>query len=107
LHSPRKSPRLYLRARSQVGISREDRPVEKVPTLSASCLADTGDTGIAFVAVPQVPPRNITWARAGRWVHLAKAAFESYFLRKMRIGNSEPVYERWLLKRLGVTRVEG
>ena len=27
------------------------------------CLADMGDTGVAFVAVPQLPPRNITWAK--------------------------------------------
>jgi sulfide:quinone oxidoreductase len=94
-------------AAANILASRENRPVATIPTLSALCLADMGDTGMAFVAVPQVPPRNITWARAGRWVHLAKAAFESYFLRKMRTGNSEPVYERWLLKRLGVERVEG
>jgi sulfide:quinone oxidoreductase len=94
-------------AAANILASRENRPVDKVPTLGALCLADMGDTGMAFVAVPQVPPRNITWARAGRWVHLAKAAFESYFLRKMRNGNSEPAYERWLLKRLGVKRLEG
>lgn len=94
-------------AAANILASRENRPVDTVPTLGALCLADMGDTGMAFVAVPQVPPRNITWARAGRWVHLAKAAFESYFLRKMRRGNSEPAYERWLLKRLGVKRVEG
>ena len=94
-------------AAANIRASRENRPVDKVPTLGALCLADMGDTGMAFVAVPQVPPRNIMWARAGRWVHLAKAAFESYFLRKMRTGNSEPAYERWLLKRLGVKRLEG
>ncbi len=69
------------------------------------CLADMGDSGMAFVAAPQMPPRNITWAREGRWVHLAKAGFEKYFLRKMKTGNSDPFFERWMLKRLGVTRV--
>jgi sulfide:quinone oxidoreductase len=27
----------------------------------AICLADMGDTGAAFVAIPQIPPRNKTW----------------------------------------------
>ncbi len=61
-----------------------------------------GDTGIAFVALPQIPPRNLTWARQGKWVHLAKVAFEKYFLRKMKTGNVEPVYERYVLKALGI-----
>jgi sulfide:quinone oxidoreductase len=74
-------------------------------TWNAVCLADMGDSGMAFVAAPQMPPRNITWAREGRWVHIAKVAFEKYFLRKMRTGNSEPFFEKWVLKRLGVTRV--
>jgi sulfide:quinone oxidoreductase len=78
----------------------------RVPTHKASwnaiCLADMGDTGIAFVALPQIPPRNLTWARQGKWVHLAKVAFEKYFLRKMKTGNFEPVYERYVLKALGI-----
>jgi sulfide:quinone oxidoreductase len=69
---------------------------------NAICLADMGDTGIAFVALPQIPPRNLTWARQGKWVHLAKIAFEKYFLRKMKTGNVEPVYERYVLKALGI-----
>ncbi|MCB1560081.1 MAG: NAD(P)/FAD-dependent oxidoreductase, partial [Xanthomonadales bacterium] len=30
-------------------------------TWNAVCLADMGDTGMAFVALPQIPPRNVTW----------------------------------------------
>jgi sulfide:quinone oxidoreductase len=71
-------------------------------TWNAICLADMGDTGIAFVALPQIPPRNVTWARRGKWVHLAKVAFEKYFLRKMRTGNVEPVFERYMLRALGI-----
>jgi sulfide:quinone oxidoreductase len=71
-------------------------------TWNAICLADMGDTGIAFVALPQIPPRNLTWASQGKWVHLAKVAFEKYFLRKMKTGNVEPVYERYVLKALGI-----
>ena len=75
-------------------------------TWNAVCLADMGDTGAAFVALPQIPPRNVTWAKEGKWVHLAKVAFEKYFIRKMKTGNSEPVYEKYVLKALGIVRLE-
>lgn len=74
-------------------------------TWNAICLADFGDSGVAFVAMPQIPPRNVNWASQGKWVHLAKIAFEKYFLRKVRRGVSEPVYEKYVLKLLGITRL--
>ncbi len=52
-------------------------------TWNAICLADLGDTGIAFVALPQIPPRNVNWYSEGKWVHLARIAFEKYFMRKI------------------------
>jgi len=76
-------------------------------TWNAVCLADMGDTGIAFVALPQMPPRNLNWASSGRWVHFAKVAFEKYFLRKMRKGTSEPIYERYVMKALGILKLKG
>jgi len=85
----------------------EGRPVEARATWNAICLADLGDSGVAFVALPQIPPRNVTWAKQGKWVHWAKIAFEKYFLRKVRKGHSEPVYERYVLKALGITRLSG
>lgn len=78
------------------------KPAEARATWNAICLADFGDTGVAFVALPQMPPRNVTWAKMGKWVHLAKIAFEKYFLRKVRTGNAEPVYEKYVLKALGI-----
>lgn len=75
-------------------------------TWHAICLADMGDTGAAFVAMPQIPPRNVTWFKQGKWVHLAKIAFEKYFMRKMKTGTSEPVYEKYVLKALGIERLE-
>jgi sulfide:quinone oxidoreductase len=75
-------------------------------TWNAVCLADMGDTGAAFVALPQIPPRNVTWARKGKWVHLAKIAFEKYFLYKMRAGTSEPIYEKYILSLLGIERLK-
>jgi sulfide:quinone oxidoreductase len=82
------------------------KPAEAVATWNAICLADMGDTGAAFVALPQIPPRNVTWARVGKWVHLAKIAFEKYFLAKMRSGNTEPIYEKYVLKALGIERLK-
>ena len=75
-------------------------------TWNAVCLADMGDTGMAFVALPQIPPRNVTWTKSGKWVHLAKIAFEKYFLYKMRHGTSEPIYEKYVLSALGIDRLK-
>ncbi|MFT3857223.1 MAG: FAD-dependent oxidoreductase [Aquabacterium sp.] len=81
-------------------------PSEKA-TWNAVCLADFGDRGAAFVALPQIPPRNVNWFGEGRWVHLAKIAFEKYFMRKMRKGTSEPVYERAVMKAMGIMKLKG
>lgn len=75
-------------------------------TWSAICLADMGDTGAAFVAIPQIPPRNVTWFKKGRWVHWAKIAFEKYFIYKMKTGSSTPVFEKYTLRALGVKRLK-
>jgi sulfide:quinone oxidoreductase len=76
------------------------------PTWNAVCLADFGDGGIAFVAEPQIPPRNVNWSSKGDWVHYAKIAFEKYFLRRIRRGESEPFYERFVLDRLGIRKIK-
>ena len=75
-------------------------------TWNAVCLADFGDGGVAFVAQPQIPPRNVNWSAKGQWVHLAKVAFEKYFLRKMRTGQSEPFYESFLLRQLDIAKLK-
>lgn len=84
----------------------EGRAASAKGTWNAICLADMGDTGAAFVALPQLPPRNVNWFKKGKWVHLAKIAFEKYFLHKVRTGSSEPVYEKYVLKALGIFRLE-
>jgi len=81
------------------------RPAQAQATWNAICLADMGDTGAAFVALPQIPPRNVNWFKKGKWVHLAKIAFEKYFMRKMKTGNTEPIYEKYVLKALGIVRL--
>jgi sulfide:quinone oxidoreductase len=73
---------------------------------NALCLADFGDSGVAFLAMPQIPPRNVQWSSSGRWVHWAKIGYEKYFMRKVRKGISEPFYERLTLKFFGILRLK-
>ena len=75
-------------------------------TWNAVCLADFGDGGIAFVAQPQIPPRNVNWSSSGKWVHAAKIGFEKYFLHKIRQGKSEPFYEKLALQALGIDKLK-
>lgn len=79
-------------------------PTEEA-TWNAVCLADFGDKGVAFVAIPQIPPRNVNWSSQGKWVHTAKVAFEKYFLRKIRKGVSEPIYEAYIMKLMGIEKL--
>lgn len=84
----------------------ENNEKRETATWNAICLADMGDTGMAFVALPQMAPRNVTWAKKGKWVHLAKVGLEKYFLYKMKRGVSEPFYEKAALKALGISKLE-
>jgi sulfide:quinone oxidoreductase len=61
---------------------------------------------VAFVAQPQIPPRNANWAAKGTWVHYAKVGFEKYFLRKIRKGESETFYEKLVLEAIGVHKLK-
>ncbi len=79
---------------------------EEQGSWSAVCLADFGDSGVAFVALPQIPPRNTNWASQGKWVHVAKVAYEKYFLHKVRAAKTEPYYEKMVLKMLGAKRLK-
>jgi len=82
-----------------------NQPTDK-GTWNALCLADFGDSGVAFLAMPQIPPRNVQWASSGKWVHLAKIGYEKYFMRKVRKGISEPYYEKLTLKMFGIMRLK-
>jgi sulfide:quinone oxidoreductase len=84
----------------------EGKQPDAEATWNAVCLADFGDGGVAFVAQPQIPPRNVNWSSSGKWVHAAKIGFEKYFLRKIRIGKSEPFYERLALQALGIDKLK-
>jgi sulfide:quinone oxidoreductase len=70
----------------------------KTPTLEVICLAEFGDTGIAYIAAPILPDpvtgkRRYSYAMRGRWVNWVKAAFEKYFLFKMKLGLGLPWFE--------------
>lgn len=84
----------------------EDRPVATRASLNAVCLADMGHTGAAFIALPQIPPRNLAWMKKGRWVQIAKIAFEKYFLFRMKRGLPESFYERCLLRCFGISKTK-
>ena len=75
-------------------------------TWNAVCLADFGDNGACFVALPQIPPRNVNWFSQGKWVHLAKIAFEKYYMRKIKKGTSEHVFEKMVLNALGIMKLK-
>ena len=85
----------------------DGREPTETATWNAICLADFGDTGAAFVALPQIPPRNMNWFAQGKWVHLAKIAFEKYFIRKMKKGSTEPLYEKVVMKAIGIAKLKG
>lgn len=82
------------------------RPPTNEATWNAICLADFGDSGVAFFAQPQIPPRNINWAASGKWVHLAKVGFEKYFISKIKRGESVPFYERMALDLIGAHKLK-
>jgi len=83
------------------------KPLSHHATWNAFCLADFGDRGVAFIALPQIPPRNTNWSSAGRWVHTAKVAFEKYYLRKIRKGTIEPFYEKFSMSMMGIAKLKG
>jgi sulfide:quinone oxidoreductase len=82
------------------------KPADSKGTWNAICLADMGDTGAAFIAIPQISPRNVNWFVKAKWVHWAKIAFEKYFIYKMKQGSSEPIYEKHVLKWIGIERLQ-
>jgi sulfide:quinone oxidoreductase len=84
----------------------DGRPATTEATWNAICLADFGDGGVAFIAQPQIPPRNVNWSAEGRWVHLAKVGFEKYFIGKVKRGESAPVYEKLALDLLGARKLK-
>ncbi len=91
---------------TNIAAALEGKAPSAVATWNAVCLADFGDEGIAFVAQPQIPPRNVNWSSQGKWVHAAKIGFEKYFLHKVRQGKAETFYENLVLDVLGIRKLK-
>lgn len=89
-----------------IGALLRGKPATYEPTWNAVCLADFGDGGVAFIAQPEIPPRNVNWSAQGKWVHYAKVAFEKFFLMKLRSGVSEPFYEKFVLDAMGIHKLK-
>lgn len=75
-------------------------------TLNGLCLTDFGDDGAIFVTMPQMRPRRYDWTIEGKIATLAKIAFEKYFLHKIESGDTDPYYEKYMLKLIGIERTE-
>jgi sulfide:quinone oxidoreductase len=73
---------------------------------NALCITDFGDDGAIFIALPQVPPRKHDWTIHSKLATLAKVAFEKYFLHKVEDGDTDPYYEKYMLKLIGVDRTD-
>lgn len=48
------------------------RPDTTKGSWNAICLADKGNSGVAFVVMPQIPPSDVNWFKKGKQVHLDK-----------------------------------
>jgi sulfide:quinone oxidoreductase len=92
-------------AKNIVSLCKGEKP-GAIASWNAVCLADFGDQGIAFVAQPQIPPRNVNWSSRGKWVHAAKVGFEKFFLYKIRQGKAETFYENMTLELLGIKKLK-
>jgi NADH dehydrogenase FAD-containing subunit len=74
--------------------------------LNALCITDFGNDGAIFLTMPQVPPRRRDWTIHSKLATLAKIAFEKYFLHKVESGDTDPYYEKYMLKLIGVERTK-
>ena len=80
--------------------------IQSLPAAIATML-DPADCGPAFIALPQIPPRNTNWSGSGKWVHWAKIGFEKYYLRKIKQGRVEPFWEKYAMRLMGVQKLRG
>lgn len=84
--------------------SGQERKAKHRALLSGLCITDFGEEGAIFLTVPQVGPRKYDYTVFGKIGLLAKIAFEKYFLHKIETGDTDPYYEKYMLKLIGVER---
>jgi sulfide:quinone oxidoreductase len=75
------------------------------PLLNGLCITDFGQSGAIFLTLPQYPPRRTDITIHGKVAVLAKIAFEKYFLHKVETGDTDPYYEKYMLRLIVVDRV--
>lgn len=100
-----------LNIREMINAKRNNREVNMMnfrrPSLDTLCLTDFGGSeGALFLASPELPPRRTAETIRGGLVKLAKVAFEKYFLFKISTGNADPYYEKFMLRLVGIERLE-
>ncbi len=88
-------------AAHNIRLQLDGQTAEARPALNALCIADMGNTGVGFIAQPQIPPRNRSLSFHGWKMHFAKVVFEWYYLRKIRKGLTSPFYEKFGLGLMG------
>lgn len=76
------------------------------PTGNGFFMIDYGSRGAAFLAVPQRPPRNIDRIIEGRFVHVVKRAMERYHFKKLKVGITEPMFERLIFRLIKMPRIK-
>ena len=81
------------------------KPATAKGTWNAICLVDMGDRGPAFVALPQIPPRNVNWFKKGKWVHLAKDRVREVLPEQIKSGNVRASLRKYVLKAMGIVRL--
>jgi len=91
---------------SNIKLAIEQKELAVKGTWGAMSLADLGHSAIAFVAVPQNPPRNKVWMKKSKFFRLVKKALEKYYIFKLKYGLTEPVYEKYIMKLLGLERLK-
>jgi sulfide:quinone oxidoreductase len=96
-----------IRAQVDAEVAGEDvhEASKEMPSLSALCITDFGDTGAVALAIPQFAPRRADLHIINPLVRLAKISFEQYFLYKVKTGDCDPYYEKWLLNLVGLKRL--
>lgn len=72
--------------------------------MNGLCITDFGDDGAVFITLPQLPPRHTDITIHGKLVTLAKVAFEKYFIHKVKTGDTDPGYEKYMLELVGIKR---
>ncbi|MEZ5479690.1 MAG: hypothetical protein R3E95_20100 [Thiolinea sp.] len=81
-------------------------------TWNTICLADFGGYGAAPCGPAAAAAANVAWFKKGKWVHLAKIAFEKYSIRdevKASLNHfmSKPPDNYLHLLAAGLNRIEG